>query len=37
LGLAICRMLVESHRGDLRLAKSDGSGSIFEVALPTSP
>jgi len=37
LGLAICRMLIESHPGDLRLAKSDGSGSIFEVALPSSP
>jgi len=34
LGLAICRTLVENHRGVLRLAKSDDEGSLFEVAIP---
>jgi signal transduction histidine kinase len=34
LGLAICRTVVEDHGGKLRLAKSDSSGSIFEIAFP---
>jgi len=34
LGLAICQTIVEEHDGQLRLAKTDSSGSIFEIALP---
>ena len=34
LGLAICSTLVANHGGKLRLAKSDGEGSIFELAIP---
>jgi signal transduction histidine kinase len=36
LGLAICRTLVENHRGVLRLAKTDEDGSLFEVAIPAA-
>jgi signal transduction histidine kinase len=34
LGLSICRTVVQDHGGSLRLAKSDPSGCVFEVALP---
>jgi signal transduction histidine kinase len=35
LGLLICRTIIEDHGGELRLAKTDSRGSIFEMALPT--
>jgi signal transduction histidine kinase len=34
LGLAICLTLVENHRGKLRIARSNSSGSVFEISLP---
>jgi len=34
LGLSICRTIVESHGGSLRLAKSGPNGSTFEVSIP---
>ena len=34
LGLAISSTLVANHGGKLRLVKSDGEGSIFEIAMP---
>jgi signal transduction histidine kinase len=34
LGLSICRTIVEDHGGELRLARTDSRGSVFEVALP---
>jgi signal transduction histidine kinase len=34
LGLSICRTIVEDHGGELRLAKTDSRGSIFEISLP---
>jgi signal transduction histidine kinase len=34
LGLSICRTIVESHGGRLRLAKSGPNGSTFEVSIP---
>jgi signal transduction histidine kinase len=34
LGLSICQTVVQDHGGSLRLAKSDSSGCVFEVALP---
>jgi len=37
LGLAIARELVEGHGGDLTLAKSDGAGTTFAIALPGKP
>jgi signal transduction histidine kinase len=36
LGLAVCRMIIERHGGDLRLIQSDGTGSVIEVALPAA-
>ena len=34
LGLSLCRAMIEDHGGDLRLIKTDPSGSLFEIALP---
>jgi signal transduction histidine kinase len=34
LGLALSRTIVEDHGGDLRLAKTDTNGSVFEIELP---
>ena len=34
LGLSICQTVLQDHGGSLRLAKSDSSGCVFEVALP---
>jgi signal transduction histidine kinase len=34
LGLPICRRILETHNGRLRLAKSDSDGCIFEITLP---
>jgi len=34
LGLAICRRIIEDHRGELRLTKTGSTGCIFEITLP---
>lgn len=34
LGLAIARDLMHAHGGDIRLARSDGAGTVFELDLP---
>jgi C4-dicarboxylate-specific signal transduction histidine kinase len=34
LGLSICRTIVEDHQGQLRLAKTDSDGCLFEIVLP---
>jgi signal transduction histidine kinase len=34
LGLSICRTIVEDHHGQLRLAKTDSDGCLFEIVLP---
>jgi signal transduction histidine kinase len=34
LGLSICRTIAEGHGGELRLTKTDSSGSAFEIVLP---
>lgn len=34
MGLSICRTLIESHGGSLRLAKTNHRGSSFEISLP---
>jgi signal transduction histidine kinase len=36
LGLAIVRDLMHAHGGDIRLARSTGAGTAFELELPTS-
>jgi signal transduction histidine kinase len=34
LGLAIARDLAHAHGGDVRLIKSDSSGTLFRVVIP---
>jgi signal transduction histidine kinase len=34
MGLSICRNIIETHGGKLRLAKTSRHGSSFEIALP---
>jgi len=34
LGLAICRRIVEAHRGEIRVESEEGKGSTFYVSLP---
>ena len=36
LGLAICRMIVERHKGAISVAQAHPHGSAFRVVLPTS-
>jgi C4-dicarboxylate-specific signal transduction histidine kinase len=36
MGLAICRSIVEAHRGSLRLANDDPKGATFQIVLPTA-
>ncbi len=37
LGLAVCREIVEAHRGRLRAESRPGQGSTFTLILPTCP
>jgi signal transduction histidine kinase len=37
LGLAICRMIIERHGGQLSVTPAQPRGSIFRVVLPVSP
>jgi signal transduction histidine kinase len=34
LGLAICRMIIERHGGQLSASSADGSGALFQFVLP---
>jgi len=34
MGLAICRKIVESHRGQIAASSTPGEGSIFKITLP---
>ena len=34
LGLAICRMIVERHSGELSVSSADPHGAIFQIKLP---
>jgi signal transduction histidine kinase len=34
MGLSICRTIIETHGGSLRLAKTNHRGSSFEISLP---
>jgi len=36
LGLSICRRIIESHGGEIRLDDSPGCGTAFLVRLPIS-
>jgi len=35
LGLALCREIVEAHRGKLRVARREGSGIVVSISLPS--
>jgi signal transduction histidine kinase len=37
LGLALCRMIIERHSGELSALPAYPRGSIFRIALPISP
>ena len=37
LGLAIARDLMRAHGGDIRLLRSDGAGTVFQLDLPLGP
>lgn len=37
LGLAICKAIVQAHRGQIRAAQADGGGAEFTVTLPRTP
>jgi len=34
LGLAICRQIVEAHRGTIEVTDTPGGGATFEIRLP---
>jgi K+-sensing histidine kinase KdpD len=36
LGLAICRMIVEQHGGQLTASSDGKNGALFQVVLPTT-
>jgi two-component system sensor histidine kinase KdpD len=37
LGLAICKAIVEAHRGSIRAEHADGGGAEFVITLPRTP
>jgi signal transduction histidine kinase len=37
LGLALCRMIIDRHSGELSVLPADPRGSIFRIALPILP
>lgn len=37
LGLAICKAIVEAHRGKISVTQADGGGAEFKVTLPRTP
>jgi two-component system sensor histidine kinase KdpD len=38
LGLAICKAVVEAHKGKISTAQADGGGAEFSISLPrTTP
>jgi len=37
MGLAICRSVVENHRGRLSFEANPGGGTIFRILLPMAP
>jgi two-component system sensor histidine kinase KdpD len=37
LGLAICKAIVEAHRGQISAAQAVGGGAEFTVTLPRTP
>ena len=34
LGLAICKEIMEAHRGEVRVRDNEGGGSVFSIHLP---
>jgi two-component system sensor histidine kinase DctS len=37
MGLAICRSVVENHRGRLSFESNPGGGTVFHILLPLAP
>jgi two-component system sensor histidine kinase DctS len=37
MGLAICRSVVENHRGRLSFETNPGGGTVFHILLPLAP
>jgi two-component system sensor histidine kinase KdpD len=37
LGLAICKAVVEAHKGKISAAQADGGGAEFSISLPRTP
>lgn len=37
MGLPLCRMIMEEHKGSIRLGKALGAGAVFELRFPFSP
>jgi signal transduction histidine kinase len=37
LGLALCRMIIERHSGELSVSRAHSRGSIFHIVLPILP
>jgi signal transduction histidine kinase len=37
LGLAICRQILQAHRGTIEVAEAPGGGTLFEIRLPLEP
>ncbi|MDO8774747.1 MAG: ATP-binding protein, partial [Burkholderiaceae bacterium] len=37
LGLAICKAIVDAHRGQITAAQAEGGGAEFTVTLPRTP
>jgi two-component system sensor histidine kinase DctS len=37
MGLAICRSVVENHRGRLSFEANPGGGTVFRILLPSAP
>lgn len=35
IGLAISKIICELHEGDIKIAKTNKNGSVFEVTLPS--
>jgi signal transduction histidine kinase len=34
LGLAICRMIIERHEGQLVVSSADPHGAVFQITIP---
>ncbi|WP_354141638.1 ATP-binding protein [Bradyrhizobium sp. LB11.1] len=37
MGLAICRSIIEAHKGEISVISDNGPGAIFQLHLPVDP